>query len=161
MTDIINWFIMTVWLFLPAYFANATPVLLHGGGPVDGGRNWSDGKRILGDHKTLYGTIAGVSIGAMVAFLQGNIIQGSLFALGAILGDMIFAFFKRRLGYPPGASWPVADQVGFIILAIILGNLIEPRPTLEQDVVVTITTIPLHYLTNFFAWVMKMKKNPW
>lgn len=74
---------------------------------------------------------------------------------------MVFAFFKRRLGYPPGASWPVADQIGFILLAIILGSLIEPRPTLEQNVVVIITTVPLHYLTNLFAWGLKMKKVPW
>ena len=152
---------MTVWLFLPAYFANATPVVLHGGGPIDNGKNWSDGKRILGDHKTIYGTIAGIIIGATIAILQGNTLQGSLFAVGAILGDMVFAFFKRRLGYPPGVSWPVADQIGFILLAIIFGSLVEPRPTLEQNGVVIITTIPLHYLTNLFAWGLKMKKVPW
>lgn len=152
---------MTVWLFLPAYFANATPVVIHGGKPIDNGKNWVDGKRILGDHKTLYGTISGIIIGTSIAFLQGNPIQGALFSIGAILGDLIFAFFKRRLGYSPGSSWPIADQVGFILLAILLGSLVEPRPTIEQDVVVTITTIPLHYLTNFFAWILKMKKNPW
>ncbi len=98
----IKWFLETVWLFLPAYFANAAPVLLHGGGPLDGGRNFSDGKRILGDHKTVYGTLVGIAVGSIFGIFQGNPVQGLLFALGAIMGDLIFAFIKRRLGIPPG-----------------------------------------------------------
>jgi len=37
-----------IWFFLPAYFANATPVVLGGGTPIDLGRNFLDGRRILG-----------------------------------------------------------------------------------------------------------------
>jgi CDP-2,3-bis-(O-geranylgeranyl)-sn-glycerol synthase len=93
--------------------------------------------------------------------LQGNIIQGFLFSLGAILGDLVFAFIKRRLGYPPGAPWPIGDQVGFIIFAILLGSLVEPRPDLSQDLTLLLTTIPVHYISNLFAWGLKWKKNPW
>jgi CDP-2,3-bis-(O-geranylgeranyl)-sn-glycerol synthase len=157
----IDWFLGTVWLFLPAYFANAAPVLLHGGGPLDGGMNWSDGKRILGDHKTVYGTLYGVAVGAAVALAQGNLAQGLLFSVGAILGDLLFAFIKRRLGIQPGKPLPLWDQVGFIILAILLGSLIEPRPTWQQDIAMIVTTIPVHYTSNLFAWGLSWKKEPW
>jgi CDP-2,3-bis-(O-geranylgeranyl)-sn-glycerol synthase len=160
-TEEINWFLGTIWLFLPAYFANAAPVLLHGGGALDGGRNWSDGKRILGDHKTTYGTLAGVAVGALFAVAQGNAIQGTLFAVGAICGDLLFAFIKRRLGLEPGKPLPLWDQVGFIILAIILGSLVYPRPTWQQDVAMILTTIPVHYVSNLFAWGLSWKKEPW
>ena len=64
------WVIETIWLFLPAYFANASPVLLGGGGPLDGGSKWIDGKPILGSHKTIKGTtigiLAGVTVGVLV-----------------------------------------------------------------------------------------------
>jgi CDP-2,3-bis-(O-geranylgeranyl)-sn-glycerol synthase len=157
----INWFLGTVWLFLPAYFANAAPVLLHGGGPLDGCKNWSDGKRILGDHKTVYGTIVGIAVGSVFGIIQGNALQGTLFAIGAILGDLLFAFIKRRLGIQPGKPLPLWDQVGFIILAIMLGSLVEPRPTWQQDVAMIITTIPVHYISNLFAWGLSWKKDPW
>jgi len=159
--EAIGWFIQTVWLFLPAYFANAAPVLLHGGGPLDGGKNWTDGKRILGDHKTLWGTLSGAAVGSAVGVVQGNAVQGILFAVGAIGGDLLFAFIKRRLGIPPGKPLPLWDQVGFIILAILLGSLVEPRPTWQQDVAMIITTVPVHYITNLFAWGLSWKKEPW
>jgi len=151
----------TIWLFFPAYVANATPVLLHGGGPVDGGRIWGDGRRILGDHKTVFGCISGVAAGTAFGIVQGNPVQSFLFSLGAILGDLVFAFTKRRIGLPPGAPWPVGDQVGFIIVAITLGSLVEPRPSLEQDVALLLTTIPVHYLSNIIAWFLRWKKDPW
>ena len=158
---VIEWFATTVWLFLPAYFANAAPVLIHGGGPLDCGRNWSDGKRILGDHKTVYGTTIGIVVGTALSILQGNPLQGGLLSAGAILGDLVFAFVKRRLGIKPGQSLPLWDQVGFIIFAILLGSVVEPRPTLEQDAAMILTTIPVHYITNLFAWGLNWKKEPW
>jgi CDP-2,3-bis-(O-geranylgeranyl)-sn-glycerol synthase len=159
--EVIDWFVGTIWLFLPAYFANAAPVLLHGGGPLDGGRNWSDGKRLLGDHKTVWGTLSGVAVGALVGVVQGNLLQGFLFAVGAIGGDLLFAFIKRRMGLTPGRPLPLWDQVGFILLAILLGSLVEPRPTWQQDVAMILTTIPVHYITNLFAWGLNWKKEPW
>jgi CDP-2,3-bis-(O-geranylgeranyl)-sn-glycerol synthase len=159
--DEINWFLGTIWLFLPAYFANAAPVLLHGGGSLDGGRSWSDGKRILGDHKTVYGTAAGIAVGALFAVVQGNALQGTLFAVGAIGGDLLFAFIKRRLGLEPGKPLPLWDQVGFVIIAILLGSIVLPRPTWQQDVAMILTTIPVHYVSNLFAWGLSWKKEPW
>ena len=159
--EVINWFVGTVLFFLPAYFANATPVLLHGGGPLDGGRVWRDGNRVLGDHKTVWGTLSGIAIGTIVGVAQGNFLQGLLFATGAIGGDLLFAFIKRRLGIPPGKPLILWDQVGFIMMAILFGSLVEVRPTLQQDIAMILTTIPVHYITNLLAWGLNWKKNPW
>jgi CDP-2,3-bis-(O-geranylgeranyl)-sn-glycerol synthase len=161
LVDPVIWFLDTIWLFLPAYFANAAPVLLHGGGPLDRGRSWSDGKRILGDHKTVFGTLAGIVVGSLFALAQGNFLQGSLFAIGAIGGDLVFAFIKRRLGLESGKPLPLWDQVGFIILAIFLGSLVMPSPAWQQDVAMVVTTIPVHYVSNLFAWGLNWKKEPW
>jgi CDP-2,3-bis-(O-geranylgeranyl)-sn-glycerol synthase len=161
MVSYIDWFLGTLWQFLPAYFANAAPVLIHGGGPVDGGQSWLDGRRILGDHKTFVGSAAGVLVGTFIGVIQGNPVQGFLFSTGAIAGDLLFAFIKRRLGLPPGSPWVVGDQIGFILVAILLGSLVEPRPTWAQDIAMVLTTIPLHYATNVLAWALRWKKNPW
>ena len=49
--------LQALWLILPAYVANASAVLVGGGTPVDFGKNWRDGKRILGDGKTWRGLL--------------------------------------------------------------------------------------------------------
>jgi len=157
----LGWYFDTIWLFLPAYFANAAPVLLHGGGRLDGGRSWSDHRRLLGDHKTVYGTLSGLLVGTLFGAVQGNLLQGSLFAVGAILGDLFFAFIKRRLGLVPGASLPLWDQVGFIIVAIIFGSVVFPAPAWQQDVAMIVTTLPVHYVSNLFAWGLGWKSKPW
>jgi len=100
------------WLMLPAYVPNPVAAAAGGGKPIDGGRTWSDGKRLFGDGKTWRGLMAGVLAGAAVGFLQifhqGNFdltalpahtpLSGVLFASGALLGDIGKSFFKRRLG---------------------------------------------------------------
>jgi CDP-2,3-bis-(O-geranylgeranyl)-sn-glycerol synthase len=161
MQEEINWFVNTIWLFLPAYFANAAPVLLHGGGPLDRGKNWRDNKRILGDHKTVYGTLFGIIVGTLVAIIQRNILQGFLFSVGAISGDLLFAFIKRRIGIEPGRPLIIWDQVGFVLVAILLSSFVEPRPSWQQDIAMIVTTIPIHYITNLFAWGLNWKKEPW
>ncbi len=59
-----------IWFILPAYVANATPVLTGGGPPIDGGKKLSDGYRILGDGKTIRGFILGLLAGSIVGAIQ-------------------------------------------------------------------------------------------
>jgi len=60
--------LQALWLILPAYIANASAVLVGGGTPIDFGKNWKDGKRILGDGKTWRGLISGAFIGITSGF---------------------------------------------------------------------------------------------
>jgi CDP-2,3-bis-(O-geranylgeranyl)-sn-glycerol synthase len=155
------WLVETVYIYLPAYIANATPVILGGGKSLDGDRNWVDGKPILGDHKTVRGTFTGIAAGFLVGLLQKSLVRGTLLSIGAIGGDLIVSFFKRRLGYKPGALFPIADQMGFIIFAVILVSLTDSAPEWERALGIILATLPIHYLTNVIAWVLKLKNNPW
>ena len=47
----------------PAYCANAVPVIAGGGTPMDFGKNFFDGKPILGKNKTFQGFFSGLIIG--------------------------------------------------------------------------------------------------
>ena len=59
--------LMTLWLYLPGFLANTfammwgkwLPKTGYGPWPIDGGKNWRDGNRILGDGKTWNGLIGG------------------------------------------------------------------------------------------------------
>ena len=79
-----------LWV-LPAYVANAVPVLLGGGKPLDFGKKFSDGTRIFGDGKTIRGCFAGIVAGSFIGFVEGYLLFGFLLAFGAIVGDASMA----------------------------------------------------------------------
>jgi CDP-2,3-bis-(O-geranylgeranyl)-sn-glycerol synthase len=136
------------WLILPAYIANASAVLVGGGTPIDFGKNWKDGKRILGDGKTWRGLIIGTLVGmiggfglsvaakyvAMTEFAYVGISDFYGFPLmvpivfsicfGALLGDIIESFFKRRAGRKRGEDWIPFDQLDFILGVLFFSFLI-------------------------------------
>ena len=150
----------TVYLFLPAYFANASPVVLGGGEPLDGGRKWLDGKPFLGSHKTVKGTFFGFVVGAVVGVLQGNPLGGVLQSVGAITGDIVASFFKRRWNLRPGESMPLVDQLDFITFAILMSYPVQ-RTSLEGVLLILVLTVPIHYVVNYVAWLLRLKENPW
>ena len=155
------WMLETLYIYLPAYIANATPVLLGGGPPLDGGRTWVDDQPLFGDHKTVRGTLTGIAAGIAVGIIQMQLLRGVLLAVGAIGGDIVISFVKRRFKIKPGAMFPIADQMGFIVFAVLLVSLVPPSPTWERAVAILIATLPIHYLTNVVAWALKLKRNPW
>jgi CDP-2,3-bis-(O-geranylgeranyl)-sn-glycerol synthase len=73
-SDWIAILLFSLLFIFPAYISNAGMVLVGGGKPIDGGKNWRDGRRIFGDHKTWNGLIKGplflgIPISIAVAFL--------------------------------------------------------------------------------------------
>ncbi len=135
------------WIIIPVYTANATAVLVGGGRPIDAGRTWHDGRRILGDGKTWNGLIVGTLLGMIAgfgcavaatylhtsdyAFLSLTNFEGFplmipiLFSLcfGALLGDIIESFFKRRCNIARGADWIPFDQFDFLLGALLFSLL--------------------------------------
>lgn len=132
--------IQAFWLVIPIYVANASAVIVGGGTPIDFGKNWKDGKRILGDGKTWRGLITGAFLGLTCGFGFSIVaiysayypetswlgiddftgfpfmipIIGSI-CFGALLGDIIESFFKRRIGRDRGENWVPFDQLDFIL----------------------------------------------
>ncbi len=57
--DWIALLLFSLLLIFPAYLSNAGMVVVGGGKPIDGGKTFKNGQRILGDHKTWNGLIKG------------------------------------------------------------------------------------------------------
>lgn len=149
----------------PAYCANAAPVIFGGGFPIDGGKTFIDGKPIFGSHKTLRGLFSGLIVGTLVSFVQGalfkyNMLLGFTLSMGALAGDLAESFFKRRLDLPPGSDLPIADQLDFILGALLLSLLVSPPP-FSIVIIIVIITLPIHLLTNFLAYLLGVKKKLW
>lgn len=150
----------------PAYCANAVPVLVGGGLPIDLGKKFLDGKPLFGKNKTFKGFFSGLIIGTTVGLIESvffpeyHALFGFLISLGALIGDLAGAFIKRRIGIAPGGPLPIIDQIDFIIGAIVL---VSPLKVLYLELTLTVVmiTIPIHVLTNFAAYKMGLKKNPW
>jgi CDP-2,3-bis-(O-geranylgeranyl)-sn-glycerol synthase len=150
-----------LYFIFPAYCANAAPVIFGGGASIDGGKTFRDGRPIFGPRKTFRGFFAGLTVGTLVGFIMGNIALGFMLSLGALIGDLFESFLKRRMGRPPGASFPVADQLDFVAGALLFSLLVSKPPTLPVALTIIIITPPIHLSTNFFAYLLGMKKEPW
>jgi len=150
----------------PAYCANATPVLAGGGLAMDFGKNFFDGKRVFGSNKTFRGFFFGLAVGMAVGLAEWWLFDYYPFLfclltpLGALSGDLTAAFLKRRLGIAPGDLFPIVDQVDFVVGAIVFALPLGIM-YLELAVASIIITPPIHLLTNFCAYKLKLKKNPW
>jgi CDP-2,3-bis-(O-geranylgeranyl)-sn-glycerol synthase len=140
--------IQAFWIIIPAYIANASALLAGGGTPIDLGRTWKDGKRILGDGKTWQGLFAGTFIGMtagfglsavakyaaliefpipLTGFMGFPLMIPLIFSLcfGALLGDIIESFFKRRVGKNRGEDWMPFDQLDFICGVLLISFLMS------------------------------------
>lgn len=177
-----NILITAIWLMLPAYLPNNFAALFGGGTPLDFGQRFNDGRRIMGDGKTYRGTAAGTLCGFLVglalnagastlglptfgAGLEQFFVLGGL-SLGAMLGDIVASFFKRRLGMKRGAQFFVIDQLDFVFGAWILTAILAPSwfwnnftPTII--VIVLIITPVLHRVTNIIGYRIGAKREPW
>jgi len=163
--DIATLTVEALKFIFPAYCANAAPVLAGGGLAMDFGKNWFDGKRVFGNNKTFRGFFFGLAIGVAVGLVEwvlfGYPLLFSLLSpLGALLGDLAAAFLKRRLGIAPGSLLPIVDQVDFVVGAIVF-SLPLAMIYWELAATVIIITPPIHLLTNFLAYKLKLKKSPW
>ncbi|RLG41774.1 MAG: hypothetical protein DRO05_03025, partial [Thermoproteota archaeon] len=63
------------------------------------------------------------------------------------LGDLVSSFLKRRLRRKPGQWTPILDEEGFLILALVLSNIIEPLKSTTFIFLLVITPI-IHFGTN-------------
>jgi CDP-2,3-bis-(O-geranylgeranyl)-sn-glycerol synthase len=164
---IIELIIEALKFIFPAYCANAIPVITGGGYPIDFGKKLFDGKPIFGKNKTFQGFFSGLIIGTAVglvesAFFSYSLLFGLLLSLGALFGDLTGAFVKRRLGLAPGELLPIIDQIDFILGAILFSFLVSPlNKSGELILSVLIITPPIHLLTNFAAYKLGLKNNPW
>ncbi|MHC1604695.1 MAG: CDP-2,3-bis-(O-geranylgeranyl)-sn-glycerol synthase [Candidatus Methanofastidiosia archaeon] len=168
--------ISALWFILPAYFANGGALNLHDNRPVDGGKVAWDKNRLIGDGVTWGGFVSGTTMAVALAILQfilfkdrfpipdTSIVQagelGFLLGFGALFGDLVESFFKRRLGIKRGNPLPLFDQWDFLIGAILFSSIMVRIPIKDILILFIITPI-IHYATNVFSNRIGLKDVPW
>lgn len=161
-------------LFLiPSYIANSSPVVLGGGLPIDLGKS-INGKRILGNGKTIRGFIGGVVAGTVAGGIvamyyplpffensQSQFVGAFLLSFGTMFGDSFGSFIKRRLNLDSGSPF-FPDTILFLLFSILFVlpltvNFFEP---LDIGFIFALTMI-VHPFTNWIANKIGLKKVPW
>ena len=172
-----------VYFMLPAYVANLSGLAFGGGTPVDGGKNFSDGRRIIGNgvtwkgciNGTILGTVVGIVLGIIGTYFGdlsaltggvvdlhvygnviGGLILGFLMAFGALLGDAVGSFIKRRIGLQSGEPAPIMDQLDFVLGALIL-SLLVVRISWELFIIIALISLILHLGSNTVAYLLGIK----
>lgn len=168
-------FVGLILFALPAYFANAVPVLLGGGTPLDFGKNFYDSERVFGNGKTIRGFIAGVAAGALVGGLVAMSLRLEFFentqtqffgavalAFGTMVGDALGSFVKRRMHIKTGKPF-LPDSLVFLAVALLFAYPFT-KPifyTVFNVGFIVVLTIILHPLANFVANRIGLKRVPW
>lgn len=172
--------VTTLYFILPAYFSNGAGLVFGGGTPVDFGKSDKNGIRWIGDGVTWRGLIGGTIVGIITGIIQGliaptiianfgpyiitpiitnvssGILIGFLLGFGALLGDAIGSFLKRRLGIGRGKPAPILDQLDFLIVALILVSFVV-KLSLFFVVIAIVLTLIIHLLANTGAYLLGLK----
>ncbi len=117
---------MSLRLLLLLALANTTPLLAKRWlgerftTPLDGGIRFFDGRPLLGPSKTIRGLVVAVATTALGApLLALPVAVGALIGAGAMLGDALSSFIKRRLGTPPSGRATGLDQIPEALLPLL------------------------------------------
>ncbi|MBS3101370.1 CDP-2,3-bis-(O-geranylgeranyl)-sn-glycerol synthase [Candidatus Woesearchaeota archaeon] len=169
------------YLMLPAYFANMAPVIVKRIDlfrvPIDFNKKIGN-EPILGSHKTFRGLIFGVIFAIIAAYLQfllynkgffaditfinyqNWLLLGLLMGIGALTGDAVKSFFKRRLGIKPGERFIPFDQTDFVAGALVFIMPVFDL-TLKIFFVSVILSFVLHIIVNHTAFYLKIRNEKW
>ncbi len=162
----------SLYFFLPGFAANMAPVLFRwipwGKKPLS--EHW------MGSNKTWRGLIAGIVLGTLVFWLQQVAYQfgfrnlaiidyldfslwlGFWMSFGALAGDAVKSYYKRREGISPGKPWLPWDQLDFVIGGII-GACIVYVPSAEVVLLIVLAGPLLHLIVNYAGYLLGLKKN--
>jgi CDP-2,3-bis-(O-geranylgeranyl)-sn-glycerol synthase len=180
--DIFNIYILVeaVWLVIPIYAANGLVPLVRGKVPIDFGKKFIDGRRILGPGKTIEGFIAGCFFGALIGLVEQlafpylpwelsevplmivamSPLLGFVLGFGAMTGDSAGSFIKRRLNLKRGRPAPLLDQLDFIVGALLISSLVI-NVKLEWFIMLVVLTPVIHLLACVIGYLLHVKKEPW
>ena len=167
----------TLWFFLPAFVANQFPG--HGArwnvpGQFPISRRW------LGENKT-WAAYYMAALASAFTFLceqamtdlnvlwgwyvSSNPLEsiwiGALFGIGAVFGDHVKSFVKRRLGIASGAMWWPFDQLDYVFGALLFVYPVSGWIGWEQFWILITVALVGHLIVNWIGYKIGHRKTWW
>ena len=168
-----NWMLVfkLLYFMLPAYLANTSPVLTKRlfkkkGFPIN--------PRLFGAHKTYRGFIIGIIVAWIVVFIQkwfgfNTIVDyssvnlwllGFLIAFGALFGDLVESYFKRKIGIPAGEPWYVIDQLDYPLGVMLFTSFIIAYTFIDFTIIL-IGAFLITVIANHIGYWLGIIKSKW
>jgi len=159
--------------------------------PVDEGKRFIDSREILGKNKTYRGFVAGAIAGLIIAYVQMALYNipnmpffkyisipnlnysshlivislGILMGVGAITGDALKSFFKRRMNIGPGKKFIPFDQIDFVVGAyiFIIPLIILYDIGFNWQIILCsiILSFLLHIIVNHISFYLGIRGEKW
>lgn len=161
----------SLYFFLPASFANISPVLSRlipmAAKPVS--EKW------FGSNKTWKGIIAATVTGGLVFWIQKAlylngftalavidyadfpVTMGFVMGFGAIFGDLVKSYYKRKAKIKPGKPWMPWDQLDFVIGGLVFSFFFYVPP-IEVALLIVLISPFLHLLINYIGYLLNVNK---
>ena len=174
----IMWFVLQCFYFMiPAYLANMAPVIVKNNFkklafPLDLGGG------MFGKNKTFRGLVFGVLFAIVAVYIQfllyvvgffkdlsfvnysNWIMLGFFLGFGALLGDLLESFVKRRMGIKSGERFIPWDQLDFVFGALVLVSLVTDI-SWKKIFFIAIISIVGHIVVNHSAYYLKIRSEKW
>ena len=129
--------------------------------PIDGGMRLSDGSPLLGSSKTWCGLVAAViaTVGLSLV-LNFPWKLGLVIAVGAMLGDAISSFIKRRLRIPPKGHAAVLDQVPESLFPLLA---VQPALGLSWPSIIAVVSafVAVHLILSRLLFWLHVRDRPY
>lgn len=179
--------LFALWFFLPAGFANASPVFANRipiinkfDTQIDFGAKIGD-KQLLGKNKTWRGLLFGIAVAVATLALQKLIFNNSvwlqqslpttvdystvslwlgvLLGLGALVGDAVESFLKRQMNIKSGETWFPFDQTDYIVGGLLISSIMVSLD-FAQVITVFLMWFGLHLLSTYVGFSLGLKDKP-
>ena len=144
--------------------------------PLDFGKSIS-GKRVLGDNKTIRGFVFAVILGTLFFYIQTilysniffrsislvdyqniSLVLGFLLSFGAMVGDAIVSFLKRRMNIPSGKPWILFDQLDFVFGSVLLSSIIF-LPDMKLVIIIFVMSFVLTMVFHYLGYIVGINKD--
>lgn len=161
-----------LYLMIPAYLANMAPPVLAKripwNAPMDFGLSLG-GIRIFGDHKTWAGFVCGIIVALLGGFILSKVYWpfdfspltwSALIGAGALIGDAVKSFFKRRVGIKSGKPWIPFDQIDYTVGALALGSVVF-FPGWTYAAIIVVASAFGHIAVNHIGFWLGVRDVKW
>lgn len=163
-----------IWLFLPAYAANIAASVFK-----INFLNKPISEKYFGSHKTyrgfFFGTLSALIVSSIqffvfeihffknISYLNYShyyLLSGFLLGFGALAGDTIKSYFKRRKNIAPGEKWIPFDQIDYTLGALFFIAFFW-KPDIIFIFLSMLLNFGFHILFNHLGFWLGLRKKPW
>ena len=94
---------------------------------------------------------------AVIDYSDFSIWLGLLLGFGAIFGDAVKSYYKRKAEIKEGNPWPVFDQIDFVVGGLVFSWFVYVPPA-EVALIVLILSPVLHLIVNYVGYLLGIRK---